>query len=132
MTKANVRSTVLVMANHWKILAAVFLLSILIPATLYCIIEPYTFVQSLEWAVYMITSTGLGSYGATTLAGQLMGLALMLWGPVMLMAIVTAGIVNFLRVDPNAFTNDEQEEILSYIREQREKEKYPLISKYYE
>lgn len=120
-TKA--RNVVLRMANHWKILAVVFVLSVLIPAGIYCVIEPYTFVQSLEWAVYMITSTGLGSYGATTFVGQMMGLALMIWGPVIMMAIVTGMVVNALRVDPNAFTHEEQEEILSFVREQREIQK---------
>lgn len=122
MTKANIRSSVLTMANHWKILAGVFALSILIPAAIFCVIEPYTFIQSLEWSVYMITSTGLGAHGATTFVGQIMGIFLMLWGPVMLMAIVTAGIVNFLRVDPNVFTHEEQEEILSFVRDQRAKD----------
>lgn len=123
MSKDNARNVVLRMANHWKVLAAVFVFSLLIPAGIYAVIEPYTFIQSLEWAAYMITSTGLGSHGATTLLGQLMGIGLMIWGPVIMLALVTGMVVNALRVDPNAFTHEEQEEILSYVRDQRAKEK---------
>lgn len=126
MAKTTPRSTILAIANHWKTLGAVFFLSILIPAGVYSALEPYTFIQSLEWAVYMITSTGLGAHGATTFLGQVMGIALMIWGPVILMALFTGVIVNALRVDPNAFTDEEQRTLLAesaemtaWVREQR-------------
>lgn len=136
MTKANVRSTVLSMANHWKVLVAVFVLSILIPAGIFWLMEPVTLIESIEWSVYLITSTGLGAYKATFLVTQIVSIFQMLWGPVMLMAIVTAGIVNYLRVDPDAWTHEEQvelleeseeqtlalREVLAWIKEQKEKE----------
>lgn len=110
MSKA--RSTIMTVANHWKYLVAVFALSALIPAVIYSLVEPFTFIESLEWSVYMLTSTGLGSHGATTLAGQILGVLLMLWGPVLLLALITATVVNYMRVDPNLFTDDEQRELL--------------------
>lgn len=129
MTKSKARAAVLGIANHWKTLGFVFFLSILIPAGIYSVIEPYTFIQSLEWAVYMITSTGLGAHGASTFIGQVMGVVLMIWGPVILMALFTGVIVNALRVDPNAFTDEEQVTLLAdtalvaeWVREQRAKE----------
>lgn len=122
MTKANIHKQVLNLANHWKMLLAVFLLSIVIPTGIFAVMEPVTVIEAVEWSVYLLTSTGLGAYKATYLVTQIVSIFLMLWGPVLLMALVTAGIVNYLRVDPNAFTHEEQEEILAYIRRKQAEE----------
>lgn len=121
-----VRDPLKTIANHKLLLVATFFLTLFAGAGLYSIVEPYTFLQSLEWATYMMTSTGLGSYGAETAFGQVLGIVLMLWGTVVVMSLVTAFFVSALREDPNVFTEAEQQEILVYIREQRAKEQARL------
>ena len=116
------KATILRLANHWRALALTFILCSLIPAGIYTAIEPYNFLESLVWSVYCLTSTGLGCYNATTAAGQIMTLVLMVVGPVLLLALFTGAIVNALRVDPNVFTDEEQKEIISILRELRNRE----------
>lgn len=110
------RDPLITIANHARLLIATFAVTVLGAAGLYSVIEPYTFLQGLEWATYMTTSTGLGSYGATTAAGQIMGVVLMIWGPVIMVALITGFVVNALREDPNAFTDAEQIELLEGTR----------------
>lgn len=124
-----VRDPLKTIANHKLLLVATFFLTLFVGAGLYSIVEDYTFLQSLEWATYMMTSTGLGSYGAETAFGQVLGIVLMLWGTVVVMSLVTAFFVTALRDEPpveTTFSEDEQQEVLSYIREQRAKEQARL------
>lgn len=121
-----VRDPLKSIANHKLLLVLTFFLTLFLGAGVYSTVEDYTFLQSLEWATYMMTSTGLGSYGAQTAFGQIFGCILMLWGTVVVMSLVTAFFVTALKEDPNAFTDEEQIEILTYIREQRLKEQARL------
>jgi hypothetical protein len=112
MSKAQVQSGLFRLANHWRSLAITFLVSLFLSAGIYSIIEPYTMLESLVWSAYMLTSTGLGCYNATSAAGQILSIIVMIWGPVLLLALFTGAVVNALRIDPDAFTDSEQKELL--------------------
>ena len=115
--KTFARDPLKTIANHKFLLVLVFFSTLFLGAGAYALIEDYTFLQSLEWATYMMTSTGLGSYGAKTALGQVLGVVLMLWGTVVVMSLVTAFFVSALREDPNAFTDEEQKELLEGNRQ---------------
>lgn len=109
-------------ANHPQSLILTFVVTIFAGTVVYWLLEPYTLVQSLEWAVQTATSTGYGNYSSTTVLGSLFSSLFMLWGVAIILTLITGSVVNALRVDPNVFTDEEQKEILSYVRDQRKKE----------
>lgn len=117
--RKTVLDALLKIANHPRHLFLTLALTILIGTLVYFALEPYTLTQSLEWAVQSATSVGYGNYTATTTAGSLFSSLYMLWGVGVMLTLLTAFVVNALRVDPNVFTDAEQNEILSYVREQR-------------
>jgi hypothetical protein len=106
------RDPLISIANHKGLLVLTFLVTIFGSAGIYSVIEPYTYLESLEWATYMATSTGLGSYGAESAFGQIFGVMVMLWGTVIMMSLITAFFVSALREDPNLWDDEEQKVVL--------------------
>jgi hypothetical protein len=107
ITKHKVRHTI----SQFTVLIGIVTATILLFAGIYWLIEDYAFYQCIEWAIQTLTSTGYGNYGATGVAGSVLADVLMLWGPFVLLAIVTAVVVNLLKEDPDHFSHEEQEQI---------------------
>lgn len=85
-------------------------------AILHRILEPsYGWFESFDWAQYTMTTNGEGTYVPTNDATRVLT---MLLRPTAVIAtvIATAHVVRNAVVDPDAFTHDEQRELLYYVR----------------
>lgn len=117
--RSFLKDPLLTVANHRYLLVASYLASLVAGATIFHFLENRTLVESLYWAVVSGTSTGFGDITPKTEAGMLFTTIYLLWTIPVLASLVTAFIVEHLRQDPNSFTDEEQKEILHWVREQR-------------
>lgn len=116
--RAFLRDPLLTIANQKRHLVGTYVLTILVGAFGFMLLESRSLVESLYWAVVAGTSTGFGDIAPKTEAGMMFTTAYLLWTIPVLLSLVTAFILDRLRHDPHAFTHEEQEEILQFVRAQ--------------
>ena len=104
-------------ANHRYTLLVTYALTLLAGTVGYWLIEGGTLIQSFYWAVVAGTSTGFGDITPDSELGMIFVALYLLWAIPVMLSLFTAFIVNWLRQDPNTFTDEEQRQILSDLAE---------------
>ena len=98
-----------------KELAAIYLVLVILSAGLFALLEGETLSRSLYWAGTTATSTGYGDITPKTTAGQILSVALMHLAIFGVAPLIVVRLVNRMIDDQNAFTHEEQLQILEGI-----------------
>ena len=98
-----------------KELAAIYLVMVVLSAGLFAFLEGESIRRSLYWAGTTATSTGYGDITPKTAAGQILAVALMHLAIFGVAPLIVVRLVNRMIDDKNAFTHEEQLQILEGI-----------------
>lgn len=98
-----------------KELAAIYLVLLLLSAGLFAVLEGESLQRSFYWAGTTATSTGYGDVTPKTAAGQILSVALMHLAIFGVAPLIVVRLVNRMIDDQNAFTHEEQIQILEGI-----------------
>ncbi|WP_083671893.1 potassium channel family protein [Sphingomonas montana] len=79
-------------------------------------VEGKPFGEALWWAFVTAMTIGYGDIYPVTVAGRIVGIALMHIVPLFIIPLITARMASRLIVDNDAFTHHEQEEIKALLR----------------
>lgn len=95
---------------------------ILIASTGFTYFEGLPFLKSLWLSFVTATSTGYGDIAPKTLGGQITAVALMHATIFIIIPLAVARILSVVLQDRNAFTDEEQEEMKTILRQLAKKE----------
>lgn len=95
---------------------------ILVASTGFTYFEGLPFLKSLWLSFVTATSTGYGDISPKTLGGQITAVALMHATIFIVIPLAVARILSVVLQDRNAFTDEEQEEMKSILRQLAKKE----------
>jgi voltage-gated potassium channel len=95
---------------------------ILIASTGFTYFEGLPFLKSLWLSFVTATSTGYGDISPKTLGGQITAVALMHATIFIVIPLAVARILSVVLQDRNAFTDEEQEEMKTILRQLAKKE----------
>lgn len=98
-----------------KELAVIYSAMLLISAALYAGLEGRGFLDSLYWAGTTATSTGYGDVIPQTTGGRALAFALMHLSIFGVAPLIVVRLIDRLNADRDAFTHEEQEQILAGI-----------------
>lgn len=104
-------------AGNFKLIALIYLVSILLCAFLFSIIEGKAYYDALWYTCVTALTIGYGDMYATTGAGRVL---MMVFSHLWVFGIAPLVVVNILErivEDRNAFTHEEQEEIKQILRQ---------------
>ena len=101
--------------DTFKELALVYAALLLLSASLFMVIEGQSFGASLYWAGTTATSTGYGDISPKTVAGQVLALVLMHLSIFGIAPLIVVRLVDRLNENRDAFTHEEQLQILNGI-----------------
>lgn len=98
-----------------KELAVIYSAMLLISAALYAGLEGRSFFDSLYWAGTTATSTGYGDVIPQTMGGRALAFGLMHLSIFGVAPLIIVRLIDRLNADRDAFTHEEQEQILAGI-----------------
>ncbi len=98
-----------------KELAAVYAGLLLISAAIFMLVEKQPFSASLYWAGTTATSTGYGDISPKTVAGQALAFVLMHLSIFGIAPLIVVRLIDRLNENRDAFTHEEQIQILDGI-----------------
>jgi voltage-gated potassium channel len=101
--------------DTFKELAAIYLSLLLASALIYMNLEGRTFLESFYWAGTTATSTGYGDVIPKTAGGQVLAFILMHISIFGVAPLIIVRLVDQLNQNRDAFTNEEQVQILETI-----------------
>lgn len=101
--------------DTFRELALIYVVLLLICATLFMWLEGQSFWTSLYWAATTATSTGYGDLSPKTAAGQILAVTLMHVSIFGVAPLIIVRLVDRLNEDRDAFTHEEQLHILDGI-----------------
>lgn len=114
---------IIFIANRIWLIAAIYIVSVILAASLFSVIENKTFAEGVWLSVVTSLTIGYGDIFPTTYCGKIL---ISLFGLFWIFAVIPMIIANILVraiKDANEFTDQEQKEIMSLLREIRENQK---------
>lgn len=103
-------------SSLWRV-AALYAGSILICSCLFSIIEGRTLAESLWWASVTSLTIGYGDISPVTGAGRLLASIFSHFWVFGIAPLVITNMLSMVTEDRNAFTDEEQKEMLSLLRD---------------
>lgn len=92
----------------------------------YWVVEDYRLIDSLHWSMQTLSTTGYGDVPPKTDGGKILAMLLQPQA-LLLTALFFANFTKRAVHDPDAWTNEEQQEVLTWVREQRAKETNTIV-----
>lgn len=107
-------------SSLWRV-AALYASSILTCALLFSSIEARTLSESLYWACVTSLTIGYGDIAPVTQAGRVLAAVFAHFWVFGIAPLVITNMLNIVTEDRNAFTDEEQKEMMSMLKEIKEK-----------
>lgn len=101
--------------DTFKELAGIFLGMIVLGGGLYAIFENENFFQGIWWAFVTAFTVGYGDQVPHTVAGQVVAAGLMTISVFVIIPLITALMAKRMIVDNDAWTNEEQTELMQNV-----------------
>lgn len=101
--------------DTFRELAVIYGVLLVVSALLLMRLESLDFSTALYWAATTATSTGYGDISPKTGAGQFVAVTLMHLSIFVVAPLIVVRLVDRLNEDRDAFTNDEQQQILECL-----------------
>ena len=98
-----------------KELALYYAILLTVSALIFMALEKHSFLTSLYWAGTTATSTGYGDISPKTVGGQILAVILMHLSIFVVAPMIVVRLIDRLNEDRNAFTHEEQVQILEGI-----------------
>lgn len=98
--------------DTFKELAAIYALLLIVSSSIFMVAEGYSFADSLYWAGTTATSTGYGDISPKTPVGRLLAVALMHLSIFIVAPMIVVRLIDRLNENRDAFTHEEQVQIL--------------------
>lgn len=105
-----------------KELVTMYLITIVLASLSFCYFEAMAFKDAMWMSFVAATSTGFGDFYPKTAGGRVTCVLLMHSTLFLIVPLMVARLLSVAVKDRNAFTHEEQEEILTYIRRIRGEE----------
>lgn len=105
----NLFTRVYRMSNSGKALATLIIVSWLVAALGFALIEHTSIVNSLYWGMTTMSTVGYGDISPVTMFGKFWTIAFQAWSIFMLVPCAVTHVIDKLRRDEHKFTHAEQE-----------------------
>ena len=96
-------------ANDLRLIAIIYLVSLLIAAFLFQTIEHRTFFEGIWWACVTALTIGYGDLSPATLSGRIMGVFFSHFWVFVIAPMIIGNIISKILQDKQKFTHEEQE-----------------------
>lgn len=103
-------------SNLWRV-AGLYVASILICSCLFAVIEARTMAESVWWACVTSLTIGYGDIAPVTHAGRVLGIIFSHFWVFGIAPLVVTNMLNIVTEDRNAFTDEEQIEMMALLRD---------------
>jgi hypothetical protein len=123
------KSILLYVANRIWLIMLIYLVSLVLGATLFGIVENKSFFDGLWWASVTALTIGYGDLTPTTVAGRALGVALGHFWIFLVIPMIIANILIHLIEDHDAFTHEEQVEIIERLKRIEARQQQDQIKK---
>ena len=123
------KSILLYVANRIWLILLIYLASLILGASLFAVAENKSFFDGLWWASVTALTIGYGDLSPATAAGRAVGIALGHFWIFLIIPMIIANILMHLIEDRNAFTHEEQIEIIERLKRIDARQQQDQISK---
>lgn len=123
------KSILLYVANRIWLILLIYLASLILGASLFAVAENKSFFDGLWWASVTALTIGYGDLTPTTAVGRALGVALGHFWIFLIIPMIIANILMHLIEDRNAFTHEEQIEIIERLKRIESRQQQDQISK---
>lgn len=122
------KSILLYVANRIWLILLIYLASLILGASLFAVAENKSFFDGLWWASVTALTIGYGDLTPTTAVGRALGVALGHFWIFLIIPMIIANILMHLIEDRNAFTHEEQIEIIERLKRIESRQQQDQIS----
>lgn len=102
--------------DTFKEIGAIYLAIIIVASIVFCMAESRALGDSVWWAFVTAMTVGYGDIYPVTLIGRIVGVILMHIVPLFIAPLVVVRMMSNVIEDRDKFTNEEQEELLRFVR----------------
>ena len=106
---STIRKPIIRMANNPRLLLVGVVLTWLVAATLFALVEQTSLVDGLYWSMTTMSTVGYGDLSPATTLGKFITIAVQAWSIFVLVPSAVANIIDSVRIDEAKFTHAEQE-----------------------
>lgn len=123
------KSILLYVANRIWLILLIYLASLILGASLFAVAENKSFFDGLWWASVTALTIGYGDLSPATAAGRAVGIALGHFWIFLIIPMIIANILMHLIEDRDAFTHEEQIEIIERLKRIDARQQQDQLSK---
>jgi len=110
------KTILMYVANRIWLILGIYLVSLLVGAATFSLVEAKSFGDGLWWATVTALTIGYGDLTPATPAGRIAGVLFGHFWIFMVIPMIIANIVLHLVDDKNLFTDEEQKELMQRLR----------------
>lgn len=110
------KKTLMYVANRIWLILSIYVVSLLLGAITFSLVEAKSFSDGLWWATVTALTIGYGDLTPVTVTGRIIGVLFGHFWIFMVIPMIVANIILHLVEDKHAFTDDEQRELMARLK----------------